>query len=268
MTDGPVILTEPSALFRFRDIAPGREVGEFVPLRKLSIPHGVTTRSYGEFPVAISDPQSAVMYDEFARLLGCERAAWVKQVHGGEILTVRDAGCVGEADGMVTDERGLVLLCRSADCPLILVAGDGGRVVGVAHASWRSTAAGIAGSMIERMIGEFGCDPAGIVACISPSAGPELYEVGQDVYDAMCKTQGPDAKFFFEPISPSATATDPKWLLDLWAANISQLQRAGVTFMNGYTARMCTIHRADLFPSYRRDGQSAGRFVAGIAAIL
>ena len=266
MSDAPTILTEPSALFRFSDIAPGRAIGQFTPLRKVPVIHAVTTRSYGEFPADAAAPESAAMVAELASLLECKQAAWVKQVHGGAVLTVREAGLAGEADGLITDESGLLLLCRSADCPLILVSGDGGRVVGVAHASWRSTCAGIAGTLVGRMIDEFGCDPAGIVACISPSAGPELDEGGEDVYTALCEAQGPTAKYFFEPVK-DVDFTEPKWLLDLWAANISQLQRAGVTFMNGYTARMCTIHRADLFPSYRRDGQTAGRFVAGISRL-
>jgi len=55
-----------------------------------------------------------------------------------------------------------------------------------------------------------------------------------------------------------------KFLFDLWAANRDQLIRGGLKRANVHTAGVCTICRNDLFPSYRVEGQSAGRFIAAI----
>jgi len=50
--------------------------------------------------------------------------AWVRQVHGGVVLRVDEAGLAGEADALVSDRPGLLLRGRSADCPLVLAAGE------------------------------------------------------------------------------------------------------------------------------------------------
>jgi YfiH family protein len=58
----------------------------------------------------------------------------------------------------------------------------------------------------------------------------------------------------------------PHWYLDLWAANRDQLRRAGLNERNIHIAGVCTICGSqgdpDLFPSHRREGTAAGRFLA------
>ena len=146
----------------------------------------------------------------------------------------------------------------SADCPLILAADPSGPAVGMAHASWRGTVKGIAARLIEAMGAEFGTDPAGAVACIGPAAGPCCYEVGPEVRRAADRALGPMAGRFFRE------GGGGRYLFDLWAANRDQLLRAGLADCNVHTAGICTICRNDLFPSYRVEGDAAGRFVAVI----
>lgn len=247
---------EPSASFQRGELSEGREVYRFTPLEKIpGVVHAYTTRRGPLFPAEAD--AGAVRYHRLAMELGCSDVAWCRQVHGDTVLVVRRPGCAGEADALVTDQPGLAVLGRSADCPLILAADASGGVVGMAHASWRSTVKRIAEKMIETMRKYFGVAPENLVACIGPSAGPDRYEVGRDVYEAAREHLGPEAKFFF------LRANSPeKWRLDLWAANTSQLLRAGVCFENLYTARVCTMERNDLFPSVRVEGPSAQRFAA------
>jgi hypothetical protein len=49
---------------------------------------------------------------------------------------------------------------------------------------------------------------------------------------------------------------------DLWSANRDQLLRAGLAPQNIHTSSVCTICHNELFPSYRVEGESAGRFAA------
>jgi YfiH family protein len=253
--------TEPSNSFQPGQLAGGREVYRFRPLEQLPrIVHAVTTRKGGLFPAEADI--GAVLYKHLARDLGCGDVAWLRQVHSSEVLPVTKGGSAGEADGLVTVRPGLALLGRSADCPLILAADKAGRCVGLAHASWRATVRQIAVHLIEIMKKDFAVNPRDIVACIGPSAGPDRYEVGRDVYDAALKHLGQDAKHFF-----IQTGREDKWLLDLPAANTSQLMQAGVEFANLYTARVCTIERNDLFPSYRVEGDRAERFAAVIGIV-
>ncbi|MBN1556463.1 MAG: laccase domain-containing protein [Phycisphaerae bacterium] len=249
--------TEPSSSFHPAVLPDGRQVYRFAPLQNIpGLTHAYTTRNGPLFPAEAD--VGAAAYKHLAVELGCRDVAWCRQVHGDVVLPIRKPGCAGEADGLVTDQPGLAVLGRSADCALILAADTGGRVVGMAHASWRSTIKRVAMHLIEIMHKDFNVEPADVIACVGPSAGPDRYEVGLDVRQAAETHLGPDAGNFF-----LKTAQPNKWRMDLWAANTSQLLQAGVGFMHLYTARVCTIERNDLFPSHRAEGENAQRF-AGI----
>jgi len=248
--------SEPSASFQRGELPDGREVYRFAPLCNVpGVAHAYTTRHGPLFPAEAD--AGAALYKHLAAELGCRDVAWCRQVHGDRVLPVRRGGCAGEADGLVTDSPGLAVLGRSADCVLILAADAGGRVVGMAHASWRSTVKRVAVHLIEIMREKFGVSPADVIACVGPSAGPDQYEVSRDVYDTAVEHLGEDATNFF-----IKTPQPGKWHMDLWAANASQLMQAGVGFMNLYTARVCTIKRNDIFPSRRVEGDNAQRFAA------
>jgi hypothetical protein len=248
--------TEPSASFQRSELSDGREVYRFAPLSNIpGVVHAYTTRHGPLFPAEAD--AGAALYKRLAVDLGCSDVAWCRQVHGHMVLPIHRAGCAGEADGLVTDTPGLAVLGRAADCVLILASDTTGKVVGMAHASWRSTIKRIAVNLLTIMQKDFGVPPANVIACIGPSAGPDRYEVGADVHDAAIEHLGKDASNFF-----LKSAQPGKWLLDLWAANASQLMQAGVPFMNLYTARVCTMEHNDIFPSYRLEGAAAQRFAA------
>ncbi len=221
--------------------------------------HGWTTTRGPDF---VGDPASddhLACVTEIIQAAGLEGGAWARQVHGGRVLQVTEAGFAGEADALWSDKPGLGVIGRGADCPLILVGGsrqDGSRVWGFAHASWRSTVKGITAGLILDLT-EAGADPAELRAVICPSAGPCCYEVGHEVRQAALKSLGPGSAWFFVESFGRLT-------FDLWAANVAQLTAAGVTEENIFNVQHCTICGGDLYPSYRRDGDKAGRFAAVI----
>ena len=55
-----------------------------------------------------------------------------------------------------------------------------------------------------------------------------------------------------------------KYQVDLWEANRKELLACGVKNENIEVAGMCSVCHPDLFFSYRREGEKAGRFGAGI----
>lgn len=239
----------------------GKSIGRFAALAGLEgVVHTVTSSGGPDPRVIRHDPDAAARI--LAGALELDGLAWMDQVHGGDVLTADSPGPAGRGDALVTDRAGLGLMGRSADCPLILAADVEAGVAGAAHASWRSTARRIAPRMIERMCDDFAARPERIVAGICPSAGACCYEVGGDVLDAMREGVGDRAAAFFRERGGST-------FLDLWGLNAAELTAAGVPAGGIHVAGLCTIcSRRDerpLFPSYRRDGDDAGRFAAVIA---
>ena len=225
--------------------------------------HGVTTRNGPEFGQVGTDEATATACRAAAEELGLAGPAWAHQMHGGVVRRVRTPGMVGEADALVTDTPGLLLLGRSADCPIILVAGvrdDGSPAVGFAHASWRATVAGITSRMLTRLVEELQVNPATIRAAIAPSAGPCCYEVGDEVVDEAVGALGRGAAAFF-------MARGERWHFDLWAANRRALEQAGVPTAQIESSGVCTICHGERFWSWRAQGVQAGRF-AGVIGIL
>jgi len=237
-------------------LGPGWQVGRFGNLSALpGIVHAVTTRRGLNVRLAADDRAAAAR--QVADAMGLGGVAFCTQVHGGSVYRVASPGLAGEADALVTDTPGLGVMCFSADCPLVLVADPAGRAVGIAHASWRSTVRQVTARMVEKLRGEFGCRGEDLVAGICPSAGPCCYRVGGEVVDAAVRELGIAAERFFR-------VSGDKFLFDLWGANRRQLQAAGVPGANIAAAEVCTICHNDTYPSYRAEGDAAGRFVAVI----
>jgi YfiH family protein len=270
-------MSDPSARpkdrFRLEGLSNGWVAGRFAPLEAIGVAHLVTTRRGPDVQQVRHEPAAAGR--EIACVLGLDDVAFLEQVHGGEVLTCERGGCAGYADGLVTTTKGLMLMGKSGDCPIVLIADRRGRAAGFAHASWRATVAGITPAVVHRMA-ELGCDPRDLVACICPSAGPECYEIGDEVYAAAIQGIGPHAKEFFHPGGwqrqaqlADGSRADPgtcpaKHLFDLWHANTDALIRAGLEPQSIHTAGVCTLCRNDLFPSHRREGNACGRFAAVI----
>jgi len=206
-----------------------------------------------------TDPGREAHAGEVARLaaaLGLDGIAWAHQVHGAAVREAAAASLVGpdgEADALWTDRPGLGVLGRSADCPIVLVAGrraDGTPLWGMAHASWRSTVAGITTRLLAAM-SEAGLETASLRAVIAPSAGPCCYEVGEEVRRAALDGLGDRAAAFF-------LTRGGALYFDLWSANRDALLRAGAHADAVRVDGRCTICGGG-FPSYRRDGEGPAR---------
>jgi len=120
----------------------------------------------------------------------------------------------------------------------VLFADAHGTTVAAAHAGWR----GLAGGVLEETVKAMGVPAQNIVAWMGPAIGPRIYEVGEDVREAL--SSYPDA---FRPSRPK------HWLLDLYAVAREKLK--GLRSVTG--GGFCTYSEADRFFSYRRDRTSA-----------
>jgi YfiH family protein len=181
--------------------------------------------------------------------------AW--QVHGRTIQAVdrRSGGqVVPRTDGLITRTPGLVLLQRFADCLPLLFVDPVQAVIGLAHAGWRGTVAGIAGAALVAMDRHYGSNAEDVVACVGPGIGPCCYEIGADVI-ASVRTSFADA----EPLLPRVNGSVH---FDLPAANARQLGRLGVRDIR--MSGICTACHVDEFFSHRAEDGRTGRFGVAI----
>ncbi len=230
--------------------------------RQPGLVHGFAMR---EFNLSLhSGPDaghSARRRKQFCEALGVDfdRLTVARQVHGAEVVPVdtalagagRDAltPAIPHVDGMVTTDRGIGLMGMSADCPIVLLYDPHTPALGVAHAGWRGTVAGIASRLVEQMQRSCGSRPDRLLAAISPCAGPDQYEVREDVVRVAAARWNNPQRYFTSP--------DGRCFLNLRLANADQLQAAGVPHEHIDIAGFCTI-RDERFFSYRRDGAATG----------
>ena len=213
--------------------------------------HGFSTLALGSVGLKHSTDRDAVLESRraFAAALGVEELAvtTMGSVHGAGVARVdAPVPSVDDVDALVTDRPGIALFATYADCYPIVLWDPEKRVVGLVHAGWRGTQAGVSTAAVSFMREEFGSRH--LRAGIGPGICGRCYEVGEDVAGKF------DARF----VGPGRNG---KWLLDLAAANSAQLEAAGVKAV--YDIGMCT-KETYLFPSHRRhpDGTRFGAIVA------
>lgn len=172
------------------------------------------------------------------------------QFHSSTIVRVR--GNIKReifGDGLLTDEEGIFIGVKTADCLAILIVDREKKVVGAFHAGWRGTLKGIALEGLERMEEEFSSNPEKLIAILGPSISVCCYEIGHDVEKLLNNS-------FHEFIEKR----NGKCYFDLRKANRSSLLKGGVKEENIYEIPLCTMCKKDLFFSHRRGEK--GRNVA------
>jgi YfiH family protein len=209
----------------------------------------------------------------------------VKQIHSNLVLRAGriDAGRVppARADGIFTDEPGLLLAVMTADCIPVLVADRRHHVVGAFHAGWRGTVKRIVECGVGRMRFEFGCRPEDLVAAIGPGIGACCYAVGDEVQAAFESQFAYAPELFSEVYDPDPVRLKYPMLflnqrapghaeplmsvhLDLVEANRRQLVDAGVRPDSIHRAGGCTNCHIERFFSHRAERGRTGRMMAVI----
>ncbi len=194
--------------------------------------------------------------------LHCENAtpARVRQVHGARLrfVTAANACESADADALATDESGVLLMVRVADCVPVLLAEEvaEGRVrcVAAVHAGWRGLVGGVIPAAVAGLVDRFAAQPRRLIAAIGPCISAEHYEVGSEVAQA----------FTACGLSDAVIRTGAKPHIDLRDAARRQLLQAGVPADRIDVSDRCTFRDTAEFFSHRRDA-SPGRMVAAIA---
>jgi len=137
----------------------------------------------------------------------------------------------------------------SADCVPVVLFDPLLRAVGVAHAGWRGTVAGVTSATVRTMHETFGSKPSNLQVALGPSIAQADYEVGPEVAAQF------DAAFI-----------DRRGHLDVAGANVAQLISSGVPSEQIERAEVSTFALQDRFFSHRRQSQEQPGSRSGIFA--
>jgi YfiH family protein len=196
------------------------------PLEQLPwLEHGFGTRSSADWPPAAG-------------------LATHKQNHTNTVLAADHPGVIGEGDALITNRPGIRLAIRTADCLPILIADAANRAVAAVHSGWRGTVQEIVPQTVRAMRDHFGSRAEDLVVVVGPGIGGCCFEVGPEV--------------------ATQFGLSGRTKIDLAATVRRQMGRNDGTPRQFASAGMCTVCRADLFHSYRRDREAAGRMVSVI----
>ena len=231
------------------------------------VKHGFSTRLGGvskghcasmNFGFAVGDDGAAVRenFKIFSNALGVDvqRVVLTQQTHTNNVLIVtnKDKGkglfCerdYTDIDGLVTNEKGLVLVTQYADCTPLAFFDPVKRVVATSHAGWRGTVAEIAAKTVKIMAENFGSEPQNILVGIGPNIASCCYEVDNPVINEINKLSYLDLSLCY------SEKDNGKYMLDLKEVNRQILINSGIKNENIDIADLCTCCNSDVFHSHR-----------------
>jgi hypothetical protein len=242
--------------------------------------------------------------DLFFQQLGLERYALasLRQVHSASVYQVvrttfgqleyrfsgnrppEQPGATQPAgDGLLTNEAGILLSVRTADCLPVLLVDPKHRAVAAVHAGWRGGLLRLVEKAVGEMCRVYGSEPQSLLAVLGPSIRACCYEVGEEVREAFQRGFPHADKFFRKVSQPLAShpegrplsflrmqpprnnpALRPSTHLDLVAVAQDQFLAAGLEPHHVAVVDFCTACSTDLFYSYRQEGSCTGRMLAVI----
>lgn len=229
-------------LFHFPGSAP---IHCLVPLRALP----AKSRFSGNLSYDVNDKREDVLERRnallsFAAPFNLKKIIDIHQVHGSTILFDPKDNQIPsfEGDGIATQEKGLGLFIKTADCQAILIASEDPLAIMAIHVGWRANRCNFIGKAIEEFCTHYALSPSRLFALRTPSLSPQNAE-----FIHFEEEWGSDFLSFFS----LSTQT-----MDLWALSRFQLLEAGLQKERIFSLDLCTKSNPSCF-SYRR--KDAGR---------
>ncbi|MDR3306466.1 MAG: peptidoglycan editing factor PgeF [Endomicrobium sp.] len=157
------------------------------------------------------------------------------QVHGNNIKVVKRSDkntFIDNCDGLITDDKSLLLGIFTADCVPVLISSGNGEVKAAVHVGWKGLCLGIVENAVGILINDFCAGPKSVKVYIGPHIRSCCYETGVEM----------EEKFNVKLVNGK---------LNLSAILRDKLESCGVSEI--FDVNQCTYHNEELFFSYRRN---------------
>ncbi|XP_053313626.1 purine nucleoside phosphorylase LACC1 isoform X2 [Spea bombifrons] len=167
-------------------------------------------------------------------------------------------------DGIVTNQRGVVIAAPGADCIPLLFCDPVTKACGAAHSGWKGTLLGVAMATVNAMMSEYGSHVKDILVVLGPSVGPCCFTLSQQEAKA------------FHAIDPQCVRQldSPNPYIDIRRATRILLERGGIlpehiqdesVADKNQNLTLCTSCHPDKFFSHVRDGTNFGTQIGFIS---
>lgn len=202
------------------------------------------------------DPENVMEnYRRLGEATGIDTSAMAfsRQVHGNHVQVVSDSDrrkvytpFLYEADGLVTNQKGLPLIVFTADCvPVLLCDGENG-VIGAVHCGWRSTVSDILEAAVKKMV-LLGAEREKICAAIGPAIGKCCFETGPEVAQAVNGLLGSED----HGLCPPEQGVPGKYMVDLRGVCRQRLLQLGLKEDSIDISAECTMCQHEKYWSHR-----------------
>ncbi len=177
-----------------------------------------------------------------------------QQVHEDRIFLVDAAKSqrVQGYDAFLTQEEGISLCIKTADCLPVLMIDPMTRTIAAVHSGWRGSAKNIVVKTLHEMI-SLGADPEAILVASGPHMRGTCYEVDAVVWNAF---PAESRESYFMP-----SEKEGHYFFDNALYNHHQLIGQGIRPENIDVLDRCTFCEPEEFFSYRREKDQAGRLL-------
>ena len=218
-------------------------------------------------------------YKKMCRAIGSKYRNLVKprQYHTNNVMVVENKinrftpdfnlEKYSKTDGLITNKKNIIFSTTNADCILFLLFDPIKKVIANIHSGWKGTLQRIIVQAVNKMIGEFGCDPKDIICCICPSIRKCHFEVGQDVKDKFQEEFATlEGSIYVDEkgnktvikISDIIEEKQEKWNIDTVLINKILMQNMGLIPENIIDSGICSMCNPNLIHSYRSEKQGFG----------
>ena len=253
-------------LWQFQQLDKEKDIVHFVSGRQSGgggVDRSIFNLSYGvgDDPAGVRQNRSAV-----AKVMGVTEGMlfFPEQTHSNSVKIVDGTTkheVLKATDALITAVPGVCISVLAADCVPILAFDTKRKVIAAVHSGWRGTVGKILTNTLNLMKEEFSSEMETLKICIGPSIGPSVYEVGEEVIEAVDEAFPNDIDQILHPLDQKGKA-----LFNLWEANKQQALALGVPEAQIEIAAICTYSDQDQFFSARR-AYHEGRFAAGIMLV-
>lgn len=183
---------------------------------------------------------------------------YIRQIHSDKVFVYKgndEEFIENEGDGIITNEKSVIVGAFTADCVPVLLVDEVKCVVGAVHSGWKGTFNDISKKAVEKMIKEYGSNVEDIRAYIGPHIRQCCYEVSEELKEKFIEK--------FNMIPEENLFNGRNLSMELFIE--SDLKTIGLKDENIYSLKLCThCEKESKLFSYRASNGTYGRLFSFI----